>query len=330
MRVLVTGGAGYIASVTAAQLLKAGHQVVVLDNLSTGHRQAVPEGAELTVAEVSDQAVLAKLLPGCEAVLHFAASTVVEESMRHPITHFRNNTANTFTLLQAMLEHGVNKFVFSSTAALYGNPKRVPIVEGDELQPTNAYGESKLLVERALGWLHSQNGLRYASLRYFNAAGGSPERGEDHSPETHLIPLILQVALGQRDAISIFGDDYPTRDGTAVRDYVHVEDLASAHLLALDALEHRDKLIYNLGNGVGFSVQEVVDVARKVTGHPIPVQRADRRAGDPAELVASSQAIRDELGWKPDYPELEAIVSTAWAWHQAHPEGYRTTARSAD
>lgn len=322
MRYLVTGGAGYIASVVSAQLLEAGHRVAIVDNLSTGHRQAVPEGAELTVGEVGDRAVLDRLLPGMDAVLHFAASTVVEESMRQPITHFRNNTATTFGLLQAMLEHKVMKFVFSSTAALYGNPSQIPITEDSPLQPTNAYGESKLLVERALGWLHSQNGLRYASLRYFNAAGGSLERGEDHRPETHLIPIVLQVAQGQRASVSIFGTDYPTRDGSAVRDYVHVEDLASAHLLALQALEQREKLIYNLGNGVGFSVQEVVEVARKVTGHPIPVELGPRRAGDPAELVASSEAIRAELGWQPRYPDLEAIVATAWAWHQAHPDGY--------
>lgn len=322
MRYLVTGGAGYIASVVSAQLLEAGHQVVILDNLSTGHRQAVPEGAEFNEGEVSDRAVLDRLLPGSDAVLHFAASTVVEESMRQPITHFRNNTATTFTLLQAMLEHHVTKFVFSSTAALYGNPAQIPITEGSLLQPTNAYGESKLLVERALGWLHSQNGLRYASLRYFNAAGGGRQRGEDHRPETHLIPIVLQVALGQRASVSIFGTDYPTPDGTAVRDYVHVEDLASAHLLALRALEEREKLVYNLGNGVGFSVREVVEVARKVTGHPIPVVLAPRRAGDPAELVASSEAIRAELGWQPRYGELETIVATAWAWHQAHPNGY--------
>lgn len=324
MRLLVTGGAGYIGSVVAAHLLQAGHQVLILDNLSNGHAEAVPKGAELHVGEVSDRALLDRLLPGTEAVLHFAASIEVGESMREPIKHFRNNTANAFVLFEAMLEHGVKKLVFSSTAALYGNPARVPIEEGDALTPTNAYGESKLLVERALAWLNSQNGLRYASLRYFNAAGGCPERGEDHQPESHLIPLILEVAQGKRPHIAVFGDDYPTRDGTCVRDYVHIEDLASAHLLALEALEQRDRLIYNLGNGVGFSVGEVVEVVRKVTGHPIPVVREPRRDGDPAELVASSKAIREELGWSPRYPDLESIVASAWAWRSAHPEGYAT------
>ncbi len=322
MRVLVTGGAGYIGSVVAAQLLLAGHQVQILDDLSNGHRQAVPQGADLQVGEVADRALLDQLLPGCDAVLHFAASIEVGESMREPIKHFRNNTANAFALFDAMLHHGVKKLVFSSTAALYGNPDRVPIEEGDALRPANAYGESKLLVERALAWLNSQNGLRYASLRYFNAAGGCPDRGEDHRPESHLIPIVLEVAQGKRPHVAVFGDDYPTRDGTCVRDYVHVEDLASAHLLALDALEQRDRLVYNLGNGIGFSVNEVVEVVRKVTGHPIPVVHEPRREGDPAELVASSKAIRDDLGWTPRYPDLESIVASAWAWRSANPNGY--------
>lgn len=322
MRVLITGGAGYIGSVVAAQLLDAGHSVVILDNLSNGHRQAVPGAARLEVGEVGDRALLDRLLPDVEAVLHFAASIEVGESMQNPIKHFRNNTGNAFALLEAMQEHGVGKFVFSSTAALYGNPERIPIEESAPLRPTNAYGESKLLVEKALSWLHSQNGLRYATLRYFNAAGGCLERGEDHRPESHLIPLVLEVAQGKRSHISIYGTDYPTRDGTAVRDYVHVEDLASAHVLALAALERQSRLIYNLGNGVGFTVREVVEVVRRVTGHPIPVLEAPRRHGDPAELVASSEAIRRDLGWQPRYPELEAIVSSAWAWRSAHPNGY--------
>lgn len=325
MRVLVTGGAGYIGSVVSAQLLEAGHQVVILDNLTNGHAEAVPKGAELRRGEVGDRAVLDEVLRGAEAVLHFAASIEVGESMQHPIKHFRNNAGNAFVLFEAMLAHGVKKLVFSSTAALYGNPEYVPIAETEPLKPTNAYGESKHLVEKALAWLNSQNGLRYASLRYFNAAGGCPDRGEDHRPESHLIPLILEVAQGKRPHVSIFGTDYPTRDGTAVRDYIHVEDLASAHVLALEALEHRDKLIYNLGNGVGFTVKEVIEVVRKVTGHAIPVIEAPRRAGDPAELVASSQGIRSELGWTPRFPDLESIVGSAWAWRSAHPNGYEAT-----
>ena len=324
MRVLVTGGAGYIGSVVSAQLLEAGHQVTIIDNLSNGYAEAVPDGAELHVGEVADRALLDRLLADRDAVLHFAASIEVGESMERPIKHFRNNTGTAFVLFEAMLAHGVKKLVFSSTAALYGNPQRVPIQESDPLQPTNAYGESKLFVERALIWLNSQNGLRYASLRYFNAAGGCSQRGEDHRPESHLIPIILEVAQGRRPHLSIFGDDYPTRDGTAVRDYVHVEDLASAHVLALQALEQRDKLIYNLGNGVGFTVQEVVEIARKVTGHPIPVVHAARREGDPAELVASSESIRRELSWAPRFPDLESIVASAWAWRSANPDGYKT------
>jgi UDP-glucose 4-epimerase len=322
MRVLVTGGAGYIGSVVCAQLLEAGHQVTVLDNLSNGHAEAVPEGAELHVGETSDLALLDRLLPGVEAVMHFAASIEVGESMQNPIKHFRNNTGHAFLLLEAMLKHRVGKLVFSSTAAVYGTPDRVPITESDPIRPSSPYGESKAMVERALSWIHSQNGLRYASLRYFNAAGCSPDRGEDHQPESHLIPILLEVALGRREQVAIFGDDYPTRDGTAVRDYVHVEDLASAHLLALQAMQQHDRLIFNLGNGQGFTVKEVLDVARKVTGHPIPALVQGRRAGDPAELVASSQAIRDTLGWKPRYPDLESIVASAWAWRSAHPDGY--------
>ena len=322
MKVLVTGGAGYIGSTVCAHLLQAGHQVVVLDNLSNGHAEAVPEGAELVTGEVADRGLLDRLLPGAEAVLHFAAFIEVGESMKDPIKHFRNNTATTISLLEAMLAHGVKKFVFSSTAALYGNPEQVPIPESEPLKPTNAYGESKHLVERALSWLHSQNGLRYASLRYFNAAGGCPDRGEDHRPESHLIPIVLEVARGVRQQIQIFGDDYPTRDGSAIRDYVHIEDLASAHVLALEALERKDKLIYNLGNGTGFSVKEVIEVARQVTGHPIPAHVSPRRQGDPAQLVACSDRIRAELGWTPKYPDLESIVSTAWAWHSGHPNGF--------
>jgi UDP-glucose 4-epimerase len=331
MRVLVTGGAGYIGSVVADELLRAGHQVVVFDNLSRGHRQAVPKNAELVVGNLSDRACLDQLLRSraMDAVMHFAALIEAGESMKAPEEFFRNNTANALTLLEAMLAARVKRFVFSSTAALYGNPERIPIEEDDPLRPANAYGESKLLVERMLAWFHQIHGLRYASLRYFNAAGASrPDKGEAHQPETHLIPRILQVALGRAEHVNIFGTDYPTPDGTCVRDYIHVSDLARAHLLALEALElesaveNPSPLIYNLGNGQGFSVREVVEVARKVTGHPLPVVESPRRAGDPAVLIASSEKIRRDLGWQPRFPELKSIVESAWQWHRTHPDGY--------
>jgi UDP-glucose 4-epimerase len=329
MRVLVTGGAGYIGSVLATELLQRGHQVVVLDNLSHGHRQAVPRDAELVVGELADRAGLDRVMRehSPDAVLHLAALIEAGESMKAPEVFFRNNTANALTLLEAMLAAGVKRFVFSSTAALYGNPERTPIQEDDALAPTNAYGESKLLVERMLAWFHRIHGLRYASLRYFNAAGASrPDQGEAHQPESHLIPRILAVALGRAQHANIFGTDYATPDGTCVRDYIHVSDLARAHLLAVDALakerENSVPLIYNLGNGQGFSVRQVVDVARQVTGHPIPVIESPRRPGDPAVLIASSEKIRRELGWQPRFPDLQTIVESAWQWHRAHPNGY--------
>jgi UDP-glucose 4-epimerase len=337
MKILVTGGAGYIGSVVAGELLQAGHQVIVFDNLSRGHRQAVPKSAELLVGELADRAALDQLFKSraIDAVMHFAALIEAGESMKAPATFFRNNTANALTLLEAMLTAGVKRLVFSSTAALYGNPKRTPIEEDDALDPTNAYGESKLLVERMLAWFHRIHGLRYASLRYFNAAGASrPDQGEAHQPETHLLPRILNVALGRAANVNVFGTDYPTFDGTCVRDYIHVSDLAHAHLLALDALggapetpasgasENLQPLVYNLGNGRGFSVREVVDVARQVTGHTIPVIESPRRAGDPAVLIASSEKIRRELGWQPRFPDLKTIVESAWEWHRKHPDGY--------
>jgi len=328
MRVLVTGGAGYIGSVVVEELLRAGHVVVVFDNLSRGHRQAVPKNAELVVGDLSDRACLDQLLGSrrIDAVMHFAALIEAGESMKAPEEFFRNNTSNALTLLEAMLAAPVTRFVFSSTAALFGNPERTPIEEDDPVHPTNAYGESKLLVERMLAWFHQIHGLRYASLRYFNAAGASrPEQGEAHQPETHLIPRILQVALGRAKHVNIFGTDYPTPDGTCIRDYIHVSDLARAHLLALEALslESSSRLIYNLGNGQGFSVREVVEVARKVTGHRVPVIESPRRAGDPAVLIASSEKIRRELGWQPRFPDLKAIVESAWQWHRVHPDGYQ-------
>ena len=323
-RVLVTGGAGYIGSVVVAQLLQSGYQPLVFDDLSHGYRQALPASVKLIVGNLADRAVLdgafAEFRP--QAVMHFAASIEAGESMRHPEKFFRNNTVNTLTLIEAMLAHSVTKIVFSSTAALFGNPEATPIEETAPLQPTNAYGESKLLVEQMLEWMHRIHGLRYACLRYFNAAGAAGEQGEDHQPESHLIPIALQVALGVRKEMAIYGTDYPTPDGTCVRDYIHVIDLAAAHLLVLQALEQNPRLIYNLGNGRGFSVREVIDTARKVTGHTIPLRESLRRPGDPAVLVASSEKIRRELGWTPRYPNLESMVRSAWDWRKAHPNGY--------
>jgi UDP-glucose 4-epimerase len=330
MRVLVTGGAGYIGSVVAWQLLDAGHDVTILDNLSRGHRAAVPRRAEFIVGDLCDPQQVSELFHShrFEAVMHFAAFIEAGESMKSPETFFRNNTANTLTLLETMLRARVNRFVFSSTAALYGNPARTPIAEEDALQPTNAYGESKLLVERMLEWFHRIHGIRYASLRYFNAAGAAaPDRGEAHRPETHLIPRILNVALGRQKQIEIFGTDYPTADGTCVRDYIHVGDLADAHLLALQALEHSSRLIYNLGNGQGFSVREVVESARRVTGLAIPVVESPRREGDPAVLIASAEKMRRDLNWQPQFPKLEDILKSAWEWHRNFPNGYGRNGR---
>src|SRR5271169_2136075 len=328
MKVLVTGGAGYIGSVVAEQLLSAGHQVIVIDNLSRGHRQAVPMGAELVVGDLADKEKLTTLfrLHHFEAVLHFAAFIEAGESMKYPEMFFRNNTANALGVLEAMVAARVNRFVFSSTAALFGNPLRTPIEEEDAVQPTNAYGESKLLVERMLEWFHRIHGLRYASLRYFNAAGAAAaNRGEAHQPESHLVPRLMNVALGRQKHIEIFGADYPTPDGTCVRDYIHVRDLSAAHLLALDALDRSGRLIYNLGNGQGFTVREVIESARRVTGVALPVVECPRRAGDPAVLIASSEKIRRELNWKPKFTDLDSILKSAWLWHKNFPDGYADT-----
>ena len=324
-RILVTGGAGYIGSTVASDLLERGYEVVVYDNFSRGRHDAVPSSATLVVGDVGDRAALDAAFREhkFDAVMHFAASIEAGESMQVPELYFRNNSANALTLLETVLAHRVPRIVFSSTAALYGNPKRTPIEEGDVLEPVNAYGESKLLVERMLAWFHRVHGLRYAALRYFNAAGASRDRGEDHKPETHLIPLVLQVALGKRERIAVYGTDYPTPDGTCVRDYIHIADLSSAHLLALEALKDRDRLIYNLGNGRGFSVKEVIESVRRVTGHRIPAEETARRPGDPAVLVASSEKIKAELNWKPQYPELDDIVLSAWEWRRSHPDGYK-------
>jgi UDP-glucose 4-epimerase len=324
MNVLVTGGAGYIGGTVSTILMQAGHKVTVLDNLCHSKRDELPAGAEFVEADVADrprvEALLRELKP--DGVLHFAALIEAGESMQKPEIYFRNNTASTLSLLEAMLATGTNKLVFSSTAAVYGEPKSMPIEENAALAPTNASGESKLLVEHMLRWFHRIHGLRYASLRYFNVAGALPGRGEAHEPETHIIPLVLDVALGRREKIFIFGDDYATPDGTCIRDYIHVADLADAHILALTALAEHEasgvpaRMIYNLGNGNGFSVKQVIEAARRVTGHPIPVEIKPRREGDPARLVASSELARANLRWKPKHRELDDILASAWAWHQ--------------
>ncbi len=337
MKIFVTGGAGYIGGTVASLLTELGHQVVVFDNLSHARRGLLPPNAEFIEGEVADRATVERIFNSARAagspfdgVLHFAALIEAGESMRRPEIYFRNNTAATLSLLEAMLACGVSRLVFSSTAAVYGEPESIPIQEDARLAPTNPYGQSKLLVEQMLAWFHRIHGLRYASLRYFNVAGAAegPQgivRGEAHEPESHLIPLILDVALGRRQSIRIYGDDYPTQDGTCIRDYIHVSDLADAHLLALRALDapaaQSAPLIYNLGNGRGFSVNQVVESARRVTGHAIPAEICPRRPGDPAVLVAGSEKAIRELGWKPRYTELDAIVRTAWIWHQKR---YRT------
>jgi UDP-glucose 4-epimerase len=318
VKILITGGAGYIGGTVTQLLLDRGHTVVVYDNLCHAQRSMVPAGATFVEGDVADGKRLDDLFrDGCFAgVMHFAALIEAGESMRFPELYFRNNTAATLSLLEAIVRNKLPKIVFSSTAAVYGEPVKTPIAEDAALAPTNAYGESKLLVEQMLSWIHRIHGLRYASLRYFNVAGAIPGRGEAHEPESHLIPLILDVALGRRPNIKIFGQDYPTLDGTAVRDYIHVQDLAEAHLLAFDALDERGRMIYNLGNGHGFTVREVVESARRVTGHAIPTEELPRRAGDPAVLIASSAKIETELGWKPKYNQLDDIVRSAWQWHQ--------------
>ena len=328
MAILVLGGAGYIGSHTVYELIAAGRDVVVADNLLTGFRAAVHPKARFYEADIRDQAAMDRLFETerIEGVIHFAASSQVGESMTNPLKYYDNNLCGTTALLEAMVAHGVDKIVFSSTAATYGEPERVPILETDATCPTNCYGETKLAMEKLMAWVSRAHGLRYVALRYFNACGAHPSGliGEAHNPETHLIPLILQVPNGQRSEISIFGGDYPTRDGTCVRDYIHVTDLAQAHILALDYLmAGGENNVFNLGNGVGFTVREVIDVARRVTGHPIPAQPQPRRAGDPAQLVASSEKAKTVLGWKPQYADLDTIVSTAWAWHKAHPHGYK-------
>jgi UDP-glucose 4-epimerase len=321
---MVTGGAGYVGSLTIEVLVAAGHQVVAVDDLRTGRRAAVHAAAELVEGDIGDTDLVGRVLREhrVEAILHFAAASLVGESMQDPHRYFASNTVTSLALLRAAAEHGVDRIVFSSTAALYGTPASTPILEDAPLAPESVYGETKLQIEKAMQWLARTTGLASVALRYFNAAGASAERGEDHRPETHLVPIVLQVALGQRDRVHVFGDDYPTRDGTAVRDYVHVLDLADAHLLALGALEPGVAKAYNLGNGAGASVNEVIEAARGVTGAAIPAVVAPRRAGDPPTLVADATRAHDELGWRPSRAALEQIVESAWRWHRAHPDGY--------
>lgn len=327
MSILVLGGAGYIGSHTALALVKAGRDVVVADNLETGFRAAVPDAARFYEGDIRDRAFVDRLLEQerIDGVIHFAANSQVGESMVKPLKYYDNNLCGTKTLLESMVAHGVDKIVFSSTAATYGEPERVPILETDRTCPTNCYGETKLAMEHMMKWVSAAHGLHFVALRYFNACGAEPDAsiGEAHNPETHLIPLILQVPQGKRSHISVFGKDYPTPDGTCIRDYIHVCDLAQAHILALDYLmQGGQNDVFNLGNGVGFSVLEVLEEARRVTGHPIPAKIEDRRAGDPAQLIASSDKAKTVLGWKPEYDSLQTIIETAWAWHQSHPAGY--------
>ena len=331
MHLLVTGGAGYIGSVAAAYFLRNGHQVTVYDNLSRGHRAAIPPEADFICGDVGDRTALDILFQSrhFDAVVHFAAFIEAGESMEQPGKYFRNNVAHSQTLLDAMLAHGVQRLVFSSTAAVYAS-KSSYLTEDDPYAPANVYGETKLMIEQMIRWYARQSGLRYCILRYFNACGamidsqGKAIRGEAHNPETHLIPLTLQVPLGQRNAIHIYGTDYPTSDGTCIRDYVHIEDLAQAHVLALAALDERQAMTYNIGNGQGYSVRQVIDVAREVTGIDFAAVEAARRPGDAPILVASSERINEELGWTPQHPTLQDIVRTAWAWHSSHPHGYNT------
>jgi len=317
MRILVTGGAGYIGAVVADRLLLRGHEVSVVDNLSKGHRQNVPQAAEFILADTGDEATLDRVFREgrFDAVMHFAAFIEAGESMRWPEIYFHNNSAKSLTLLRVMLKHQVQRFVFSSTAAVYGEPRSLPITEGHSLHPTNPYGESKYLVERMLAWFHSIHGLRYASLRYFNAAGALDNRGESHDPETHLIPLVCQAALEARP-IFLYGTDYPTKDGTCIRDYIHVADLAAAHVFALEALAQEPEIICNLGSGNGFSVREIIEVVRNISGRKISAVEAPRRAGDAAVLIASSEKARRVLAWEAQHSDIETIVGSAWNWHR--------------
>jgi len=326
MKILVLGGAGYIGSHTVSELVDAGEEVVIADSLETGHIEAVNPKAKFYQGDIRDKKFIDSVFDNekIDAVIHFAANSLVGESMTNPLKYYDNNLYGTKVLLQSMVEHDVKKIVFSSTAATYGEPESIPILESDKTEPTNPYGETKLSMEKMMKWTDVAHGVHYVALRYFNACGAhvSGEIGEAHNPETH-IPLILQVPNGQRESISIFGDDYDTKDGTCVRDYIHVTDLAQAHILAVKYLMDGGKSdVFNLGNGVGFTVKEVIETARKVTGHPIPAVISPRRGGDPAKLIASSEKAKSILGWKPEHADLEEIIATAWKWHKNHPNGY--------
>lgn len=325
MKILVTGGAGYIGSITVERLIKAGAEVVVFDNLYQGHRDAVHPDAVFVQGDLADktaiEAAIATHKP--DGIMHFASYTLVGESVEKPFMYLRDNIVNGLNLIEAAVTHNVKGFILSSTANLFDDPERMPIDEDERIVPGSPYGESKFILERYLHWMDRLYGMRYTCLRYFNACGATETRGEDHTPETHLIPLVLQVALGQREKITIFGDDYDTPDGTCVRDYIHVVDLAEAHILAMkEILNGGHSRKYNLGNGRGFSVKQVIDTAREITGHPIPAEIGPRRAGDPAILIASSETINHDLGWRPIYPNLRQIIEMAWQWHVANPHGY--------
>ena len=327
MRLLVLGGAGYIGSHTALELIKKGHEVVVVDNLVTGYVKAVPEKATFYQGDIRDFDFLDDLFKKekIDAVIHFAAFSLVGESVTNPLKYYDNNLYGTKVLLDAMIKNDIKKIVFSSTAATYGEPENIPILETDRTCPTNPYGETKLAMEKMFHWASKAHGLSYVSLRYFNACGADAtgQIGEAHNPESHLIPLVLQVPNGKRESVSIYGTDYDTPDGTCIRDYIHVTDLAEAHILAVEYLaKGGESNIFNLGNGVGYSVREVIETARRVTGHPIPATEVPRRAGDPARLVASGEKAKNILGWEPKIKQLNEIVESAWKWHKAHPEGY--------
>lgn len=324
MRVLVTGGAGYIGSIVASELLKAGHEVVVFDNLYQGHRAALPADAAFVQGDLLNKTDVERAFAehkGIDSVMHFASYTLVGESTQNPFKYLRDNQVMGCNLLETAVAHDVGRFILSSTANLFDNPTTMPIEPDDRIVPGSPYGESKYALERALYWAERIYGMRYGCLRYFNAAGCTPEQGEDHTPETHIIPIVLQVALGQREKLTIFGNDYPTEDGTCVRDYIHVVDLAQAHILTMAALSDGSRT-YNLGNGQGFSILQVIEAAEQVTGREIPYDFGPRRSGDPAILTASATKIREELGWQPRFPILESIVASAWEWHSRHPHGY--------
>ncbi len=328
MSVLVTGGAGYIGSHTVYKLIEEGRDVVIIDNLETGHMEAINPKAKFYKGDVRDKEFLNKVFSSenIEAVIHFAANSLVGESMKNPLKYYDNNVYGTKVLLESMLNNGINKIVFSSTAATYGEPEKLPIEETDKTEPSNTYGETKLAMEKMFKWTSKAHNLKYVSLRYFNACGAhySGNIGEAHNPETHLIPIVLQVPNGQREHVNIFGEDYNTKDGTCVRDYIHVTDLAQAHILAVDyLLNGGESNIFNLGNGKGFTVKEVIEVARKVTGNSIPAVVSPRRDGDPAQLIASSKKAKEILGWKPEHDSLEEIIQSAWNWHKKHPNGYK-------